>query len=96
MPAVVRLGDAESHACYTTSASPNVFVNSIEVCRVGDTVCCGLTTPPHPTDGVITAGSPNVFVNSKPIARVGDATQHSGCGAGVLESGSPNVFVNGG
>ena len=96
MPAAVRLGDAESHACHTTSASPDVFVNSTGVCRVDYTVCCELSSPPHPTDGVIVEGSPNVFVNSKPVARVGDATRHSGCGAGVLEGGSPNVFVNGG
>ena len=95
MPAVVRLGDAESHACYTTSASSDVFVNSIGVCRVDDTVCCGLTSPPHPKDGVIVEGSPNVFVNSKPVARIGDATQHFGCGSGILQGGSPNVFVNG-
>ena len=96
MPAVVRLGDDESHACYTTSASANVFANRIPVCRVGDSVCCNLATPPHPTPGVIVDGSPNVFVNGQQIARVGDPTQHQGCGAGSLLSGSPDVYVNGG
>ena len=96
MPAVVRLGDPESHACHTTSASPNVFVNGIGVCRVDDTVCCALTSPPHPQDGVIIDGSPDVFVNGRKIARVGDLTRH-GCGSGrLLAPASPNVFVNGG
>jgi len=95
MPAVVRLGDAESHSCHTTSASSNVFVNSIPVCRVGDSVCCGLSYPPHPQPGVIVQGSPTVFVNGKAIARLGDATSH-GCGAGVLTGASPNVFADGG
>jgi len=96
MPAVVRLGDPESHNCYTTSGSSNVFVNSLPVCRVNDSVCCNIPVPPHPTDGVIAQGSPDVFVNGQPIARVGDQTQHSGCGTGeLLSPASPNVFVNG-
>ncbi len=95
MPAVVRLGDNESHDCDTTSASQNVFVNSIAVCKVGDSVCCGLSAPPHPSDGTITSGSSTVFVNGKPIARVGDSTSHSSCGGGSLERGSPNVFAGG-
>ncbi len=95
MPAVVRLGDNESHSCNTTSASPDVYVNGIQVCRVGDSVCCGLSFPPHPSDGTITQGSSTVFVNSKPIARVGDTTSHSVCGGGSLETGSPNVFAGG-
>lgn len=93
MPAVVRLGDSESHSCNTTSASNNVFVNGKGVCRVDDSVCCGLSFPPHPSDGVITQGSLTVFVNGKPIARVGDATSHTACGGGALQSGSPNVFA---
>lgn len=93
MKAVVRLGDNESHSCNTTSASENVFVNGKGVCRVGDTVCCGLSFPPHPSGGTISEGSSSVFVNGKAIARVGDATSHTACGGGSLEAGSPNVFV---
>ena len=93
MPAVVRLGDSESHSCNTTSASNDVFANGIQICRVGDSVCCGLSTPPHPSDGTITSGSSTVFVNGQPIARVGDSTSHTACGGGSLESGSPNVFA---
>ena len=95
MAAVVRLGDSESHSCNTTSASNNVFVNSIPVCRVGDTVCCGLSAPPHPSDGTITSGSSSVFVNSHSIARVGDSTSHTSCGGGTLQSGSENVYAGG-
>jgi len=94
MPKAVRLGDPESHACYTTSGSDNVFVNSIPACRLNDSVCCNLTFPPHPSPGVIVEGSPNVFINSRPAARVGDATQHTNCGKGHLVDGSPNVFIN--
>ena len=93
--AVVRLGDNESHSCNTTSASNNVFVNSIAICRIGDSVCCGLSAPPHPSDGTITSGSSTVFVNGQPIARVGDSTSHTACGEGSLTSGSPNVFAGG-
>ena len=95
MPAVVRLGDRESHNCATTSASTNVFVNGQGACRVDDSVCCALTYSPHPSPGKITAGSTNVFVNGKALARVGDPTRHTKCGLGVLLSGSPNVFANG-
>ena len=96
MPAVVRLGDKESHKCHTTSGSLNVFVNGIPICRVGDGVCCAIHNPPHPSDGVIVEGSPNVFANGRPVARVGDKTEHEKCGEGKLLSGSPNVFANGG
>ena len=60
---------------------------------INDSVCCGLSFPPHPSDGVITSGSSTVFVNGQPIARVGDATSHTACGGGSLESGSPDVFA---
>ena len=93
MKAVVRLGDSESHSCNTTTSSENVFVNGKGVCRVSDKVCCGLSFPPHPSEGIITQGSSTVFVNGKPIARLGDPTSHTACGGGSLEGGSPNVFV---
>ncbi len=96
MPAVVRLGDMScGHSCFPArpndEASPNVFVNSKGVHRLGDhweTHCCP-AGPCH--DGYASSGSPNVFVNGKSVCRVGDSID---CGDTMCE-GSPNVFVNG-
>ncbi len=41
----------DSNAC---QGSPNVFVNNLNKCRIGDAVCCGSS---------MATGSPNVFVN---------------------------------
>jgi len=96
MPAVVRLGDQCSghNPCFpprpNVQGSPDVFVNSLPVHRLGDAWdihCCG----PDCHDGVAASGSSNVFVNGKPVCRVGDSVS---CGSTMAE-GSPNVFVNG-
>ena len=92
MPAVTRLGDnCSGHGCYparpTTSASGNVFANSIAVHRQGDSLavhCCG--APCH--GGSTASGSGTVFVNGKQIARIGDPVD---CGS-TLAEGSPDVF----
>lgn len=42
------------HGAQTVSGSPNVFVNSLPVARIGDSISCGST---------IKTGSPDVFVN---------------------------------
>lgn len=90
---VVRLGDLScGHDCFpprpNDEGSPNVFVNSKPVHRVGDhwvTHCCG----PKCHDGTASSGSGSVYVNGKPICRVGDAIS---CGDTMCE-GSPNVFA---
>ena len=42
------------HKGNAASGSPNVFVNSLPACRIGDSVSCGST---------MAQGSPNVFIN---------------------------------
>lgn len=94
MPAVTRLGDnCTGHGCWpprpSTSASPNVFVNSIKVHRQGDswaTHCCGPAC--HASN--LASGSSTVFVNGKQIGRIGDPVV---CGS-VVAVGSGNVFAN--
>ena len=59
---VHRYGDHwKTHCCgpichdgVASSGSENVFVNSKQVCRVGDEISCG---------GSMCEGSPNVFIN---------------------------------
>lgn len=95
MPSCVRLGDlCTGHGCFggrpNSSASGNVFYNSLGAHRVGDgwiVHCCG----PVCHGSVQASGSPNVFVNGIPQARIGDAVA---CGS-ANATGSPNVFANG-
>ena len=42
------------HASQAASGSPNVIVNNLNKCRIGDAVACGST---------MVQGSPNVIVN---------------------------------
>lgn len=78
----------------STSGSSNVFVNSVEVVRQGDTyaghVCSTdpLITHPAPT---LSVGSGTVFANSLGIARKGDAISCDDTACG----GSTNVFAGG-
>ncbi|MES0871402.1 MULTISPECIES: PAAR domain-containing protein [Pseudovibrio] len=96
MPAAYRKGDiASGHGCFpptpSSAGSPDVFVNSIAVVRVGDGVIphgCG-NCPPHPRS--MSAGSGTVFVNGKAVCRVGDAV---GCG-GSASAGSGDVEIGG-
>ncbi len=93
--ATTRLGDiCTGHGCYkprpSTSASSDVFVNSIAVHRQGDswdTHCCDSSC--H--DGVLVSGSSTVYVNGQQCGRIGDPIS---CGSAVAE-GSSNVFVGG-
>ncbi|MBS9781206.1 MAG: PAAR domain-containing protein [Gammaproteobacteria bacterium] len=94
MPAVARLGDADTgHSCFpprgNSSASSNVFVNGRGAHRQGDSYPAHSCPdcPPHP--GALAGGSGTVFVNGKPLGRVGDAVS---CG-GSVASGSSNVFA---
>ncbi|MBE0438322.1 MAG: PAAR domain-containing protein [Gammaproteobacteria bacterium] len=78
--------------CYPPSpvieGSPDHFVNSLPVARVGDKIqvhCLGSSC--H--DSVVSGGSGTVFTNSKPRARVGDPI---GCGE-ILAAGSFNTLT---
>jgi len=94
MSGVVRLGDQSSgHDGFppqpSTSASSDVFADSLGVVRLGD------QWAPHTDgvtihDGVQAEGSSDVFVNGLPIARIGDAIS---CGSFCAE-GSSDVFAN--
>lgn len=98
MPAVVRKGVDRhvGHASPTpnpfhqtvyASGSPNVFVNSKSVVRIGDKTSCG---------DPATSGSPNVFVNSIAVHRKGDSTGgHASWPGNSASTGSGNVFANG-
>lgn len=94
MPAVTRIGDADSGHCsgmVRAVGSGNVFVNAIPVSRQGD-VNTGHLLPAPPCPGhsaAIASGSGTVFVNGKGCGRVGDGI--SGCTA--VAAGSGNVFA---
>lgn len=95
MAAVTRLGDLDTghDLCPPTaliSGSPNVFVNSKNCGRIGDSYAPH-SCPDHPPhSGVISSGSATVFVNGRNIARIGDSVS---CGGSVMQ-GSGNVFAN--
>ena len=44
----------DCHDGVAATGSPNVFVNSLEACRIGDEVSCG---------SFMATGSPDVFIN---------------------------------
>ena len=96
MPPVSRLGDlGTGHGCYPpttiSSASGDVYTNSIGTARKDDSLiphACP-DTPPH--GRAIKSGSSSVFVNSRDCTRIGDPID---CGGNVAE-GSGNVFAGG-
>lgn len=96
MPAVVRLGDVcTGHdACparVNIEGSPNVFVNSLAVHRVGDAWAAhGCAVHPAHT-GIAVTGSNTVYVNKKQLCRIGDLIS---CGSSMA-TGSGNVFAGG-
>lgn len=95
MTSVARVGDAGLVHCSSfviATGSPNVFVNSRPVARVGDSssthlMPVGKKCIPHVAP--ITAGAATVFVNGRPVARVGSPLAM----CTVVVQGSPNVFV---
>ena len=96
MPAVTRIGDADSAHCsgmVRAAGSPNVFANNKPVSRQGDVNTThklpGNPCPSHAAP--IAAGSSTVKINNKGCGRVGDGL--SGCTA--VAAGSPNVFAGG-
>ena len=95
MPAVTRIGDADSAHCSGMSrakGSGNVFANGRPISRQSDVntvhVKPGNPCPPHAAG--IASGSPNVKVNNLGIGRVGDGI--SACTQ--VAGGSGNVFAN--
>ena len=96
MPAVTRIGDADSAHCsgmVRAAGSSNVFVNGIPVSRQGDNntghKLPGTPCPSH--SAPIAAGSSTVKVNGLGCGRVGDGI--SGCTS--VAAGSQNVFAGG-
>jgi uncharacterized Zn-binding protein involved in type VI secretion len=96
MPAVTRIGDADTPHCsgmVRAQGSPNVYINGIPVSRQDDVntghLLPGSPCPSHAAP--ITIGSTTVFANTKGIGRVGDAI--TGCTS--VAAGSPNVFAGG-
>jgi uncharacterized Zn-binding protein involved in type VI secretion len=93
VPLVARRGDlCTGHGCFLSrpalEGSPNVFVNSRPIHRVGDeweSHCC--LEECHTSE--LESGSINVFANNIPVGRVGDPVR---CGSWVY-TGSPNVFA---
>lgn len=94
MPAVTRIGDADSAHCSgmtRAAGSSNVFANGIGISRQGDNNT-GHKKPGDPCPGhsaPIAAGSGTVIINGKGCGRVGDGI--SGCTS--VAAGSPNVFA---
>ena len=94
MPAVTRIGDADSTHCsgmVRAAGSPNVFANKKPISRQGDNNT-GHLLPGSPCPGhsaPIAKGSSTVFINKKGCGRVGDGI--SGCTS--VAAGSPNVFA---
>lgn len=72
------------------TGSPNVFVNSRPVLRVGDTgvhsKCCGDNT------WEAVQGAQRVIVNGRRVHRLGDEDRHCG-GMGYMVDGSPDVVA---
>jgi uncharacterized protein (TIGR02594 family) len=98
VPGIVRKGDVhQGHASptpnpkHTTSyvgGSTDVFVNSQNVQRIGDTTDCG-----DPATG----GSPDIYVNSIAVHRRTDATGgHGSWVPNAAASASTDVFANDG
>lgn len=95
MPPVGRLGDiCSGHGCWPSrpnvGSSPNTYVNSIPVHRLGDAWavhCCPAIPECHAA--VLAAGSPTVYVNGLSLSRIGDPVS---CGS-VVAVGSPNTFA---
>ena len=96
MPAVCRIGDADSGHCsgmVRAQGSPNVFANGRPVSCQNDknTVHKTPTSTPCPSHAApITTGSGTVKVNGDGIGRVG----HGISACTTVAAGSKNVFAD--
>ncbi|WP_310621593.1 PAAR domain-containing protein [Flexibacterium corallicola] len=96
MPAAYRKGDiAAGHGCFppspSTAGSPDTFINSLAVVRVGDGIAAHGCSDCSSHGRAMAAGSGTVFVNGIAVCRVGDAVD---CG-GTAAAGSGNVDIGG-
>lgn len=78
---------APFHQTFYNAGSPNVYVNSRNIQRIGDPLACG---------DAAAAGSPDVFANNIPVHRIADATTgHGSWVPNAAQTGSEDVIVNG-
>ena len=92
--AIVLKGDnCSGHGCFPPRASlegsPDVFVESKGVVRVGDSWAIHSCPKIPPHAGTQAEGSETVFINGKGIAREGDSIS---CGSKAM-GGSRSVFA---
>ena len=99
-----RIGDSTSGTCdikaeccphdrsgTNNSGSENVFFNSKNAHRLGDSGSCNC---PHNGNFISDSGSNSVFINGKKATRAGDSTICQACNnAGSHVSGSDNIFI---
>lgn len=94
MPGIARVGDTlAAHGPFAPSqmatGSPNVFIQGVPACRVGDVTTVHCAGPVcHIGTGVV--GSPKVFINGAPALRIGDTMD---CGS-VIVGGATKVLSN--
>ena len=95
MPGFVRLGDiCTGHSTYPSrpsiEASPDTFVDNIQVCREGDHWASHTNQvfPFDSHDSVGQATTTTIFVNNKKVLRIGDPIV---CG-GATSACSPDCF----
>ena len=86
MPGVIRLGDGSSHGGSMITASSDVTVNNLGVCRVTDSHSCPI--PGHGVTAIVS--SPTTEMVNNLIVAVEGAV--AGCGA-TLVSGSSNTIA---
>jgi uncharacterized Zn-binding protein involved in type VI secretion len=73
-----------------TSFSPNVFAETFEVARQGDSLQAH-GCPHHPAhSAIVSHGWQTVLVNGAPLAAVGSTVS---CPSGTIGSGRPSVLV---
>ncbi len=95
------VGSTTSHGGVITQGSPNVFIGSVSVSRLGDFATCPqlkLIIPFPPTylphvGGPIISGSATVKINGLPAARVGDLIQEQLSEISTISTGSPTVLI---
>lgn len=97
MPAAARIGDLITCGDTLAVGSPNVTINGLPACRIGDITAGHVTgTTFYPPINLI-LGSGTVTINGIPASRVGDKinkhtiTQHDG----AVAVGSPDVTIGG-
>lgn len=76
-------------------ASPNVFINTKNVHRVGDKTLPHFHLPPDIHSDNISTGSKTVFVNNKPMATIGSLLTCKYGPAGIVAAfGATSVYLD--